>query len=314
MARFRSRLPQLDGDVFLTDGGLETTLVFLEGVDLPCFAALPLVADEAGRAKIMSYFEPYLVMSRERGVGFILDTPTWRANADWGERLGYSPEQLTAINRAAVAMLVELRDAHSSDGTRIVINGAIGPRGDGYRVDSAMSAEEAQLYHDAQIAAFRDSEADMVSAITMTYVEEAIGIARAARARGLPAVISFTVETDGRLPSGETLEAAVTAVDAATGNAPAFYMINCAHPLHFEGAIAPGGPWLDRVRGIRANASTRSHAELDEAQDLDAGDPVQLGRHYRELRGRLNRFSVMGGCCGTDHWHIAANCEDCLSA
>jgi homocysteine S-methyltransferase len=314
MALYRAALPQVGGDIFLTDGGLETTLVFLEGIDLPSFAAFPLVTDDAGRARLKSYFEPYLATARERGVGFILDTPTWRANRDWGEKLGYSAEQLVAINRSAVALLAELRATHTATNTPIVINGVIGPRGDGYQANTRMTTEEAQRYHDEQIAAFRDTEADMVSAITMTYAEEAIGIARAARAHGLPVVISFTVETDGRLPSGDTLKAAISAVDEATARAPAYYMINCAHPLHFENAIASGEPWLDRIRGIRANASTRSHAELDEAQDLDDGDPVELGRHYRELRSRLGRFSVMGGCCGTDHRHIAAICDACLAA
>jgi homocysteine S-methyltransferase len=176
-----------------------------------------------------------------------------------------------------------------------------------------MTAAEAQAYHAAQIEAFRDTAADMVSAITMTYPEEAIGIARVARACGLPAAISFTVETDGKLPSGDTLRAAIEAVDQETGGAPAYYMINCAHPLHFEEALTAGGAWIDRIRGLRANASTLSHAELDAATELDPGDPVDLGRRYRALRPRLRRLSVMGGCCGTDHRHIAAICEACLA-
>jgi homocysteine S-methyltransferase len=312
MALYRHRLPQLDGTPFLTDGGLETSLVFLEGVDLPAFAAFPLLTDEEGRRRLRRYFEPYLRLAVARGAGFVLDTATWRANADWGGKLGYAAEALAEVNRASVAFASELRDTFANDATRIVINGTIGPRGDGYRVDSTMTAEEARAYHGAQVETFRGTDADMVSAITMTYVEEAIGIAQAARAAGVPVVVSFTVETDGRLPSGQTLHSAIKQADRATEGAPAYYMINCAHPTHFEDAIAEAGPWRDRIRGVRANASRKSHAELDTATELDIGDPVELGRQYRGLRGRLRRLSVFGGCCGTDHRHIAAICDACL--
>jgi homocysteine S-methyltransferase len=311
MPRYRHALPQLGQSIFLADGGLETTLVFLDGIELPAFAAFPLLEDEAGRERLRAYFRPYLATAREKGVGFILDTPTWRANADWGAKLGYSAEALARINRQSVAFIAELR-AQASGRAPIVLNGVVGPRGDGYQVETRMSADEAQRYHRPQIEAFRDSEADMVSAITMTYPEEAIGIARAAQANDMPVAISFTVETDGKLPSGDTLEEAIEAVDRATLAGPAYYMINCAHPLHFEDAIRSGAAWLDRIRGIRANASTMSHAELDQATELDAGDPADLGRRYRSLRDQLKRFSIMGGCCGTDHRHIAAICEACL--
>ena len=318
MPRYRQALPQLSGPkVFLTDGGLETTLVFLDGIDLPGFAAFPLVADDGGRAKLRGYFRPYLATAVRAGAGFILDTPTWRANADWGEKLGYSAAALAQINRQSVAMAADLREAWTTQDTPIVLNGVVGPRGDGYRADARMSADEAQGYHTAQIEAFRDSGADMVSAITITYPEEAVGIARAARAAGLPAAISFTVETDGRLPSGDTLKAAIEQVDRATASAPAYYMINCAHPLHFEDALAAGeasgDPWVHRIRGIRANASTMSHAELDAMTELDSGDPADLGRRYRALRRRLPCVCVMGGCCGTDQRHIAAICEACVT-
>src|SRR5262249_32668887 len=195
----------------------------------------------------------------------------------------------------------------------IVISGNIGPRGDGYNPSAIMNALEAQDYHAEQIAVFRDSAADMVSAFTMNYIEEPIGIAHAAKAAGMPVVISFTVETDCRLPTGQTLKQAVQEVDAATGNAPAYYMINCAHPTHFDGVLAAGEPWTRRLRGLRANASRRSHAELDAATDLDAGDPVELGRQYAEVRRRLRHINVLGGCCGTDHRHVEQICFACES-
>ena len=314
MASYRDALPQLDGSVFLMDGGLETTLVFLEGLDLPCFAAFPLLLDDAGRQTLKRYFEPYLRTAADRKVGFVLDTATWRANPDWGEKLGYSKEAITDINRRGVALAVEIRNASATSPTPIVINGVVGPRGDGYRADAQMTADDAQQYHSEQIEAFRDAGADMVSAITMNYAEEAIGITRAAKANDIPVVIAFTVETDGKLATGETLQSAIKRVDEATGGAPAYFMINCAHPSHFDDAISGVGDWSDRIRGVRANASAKSHAELDEAVELDAGDPVALAKEYRDLRKRLRHLSVLGGCCGTDHRHILAICDACLPA
>jgi S-methylmethionine-dependent homocysteine/selenocysteine methylase len=305
--------PPRDGTVFLTDGGLETTLVFLTKVDLPCFAAFPLLLSSSGRQQLERYFEPYLRTAREQRVGFILDTPTWRANPDWGAKLGYSPQNLADINRQSVAWAKDLRNRHAEGSAPVVINGVIGPRGDGYRPGQQMNAEEARDYHTLQVEAFREAGADLVSAITMNYAEEAMGIADAACRAGIPAVISFTVETDGRLASSESLQSAIERTDAATGRAPLYYMINCAHPAHFEHIMADGADWTSRIQGLRANASQKSHAELDEAVELDPGDPVDLGRRYRELRGRMRNLSVLGGCCGTDHRHIVAICEACLS-
>jgi S-methylmethionine-dependent homocysteine/selenocysteine methylase len=297
-------LPQLSGDrVFLTDGGLETTLIFHGGLELEHFASYPLLDDEQGRAALRGYFAGYLDVAREHGAGFVLDTATWRSNPDWGALLGHDAEALDRFNRDAVAFAQELRDEYGD--TPILVNGVLGPRGDGYVVEDAMSAEEAETYHSAQIRSFAAAGADMVSAITMTYVEEAIGIARAAAAADMPAAVSFTVETDGRLPSGQPLGDAIEQVDRETNGSVAYYMINCAHPTHFEDAIADGG-WRERIAGVRANASKMSHEELDAAEELDDGDPAELGADYRAMRSRLPRVNVLGGCCGTDDRHIAA--------
>ncbi|HEX2526026.1 MAG TPA: homocysteine S-methyltransferase family protein [Geminicoccus sp.] len=311
MPRFRHDLPQMREGLFLTDGGLETTLVFLENVPLPMFASFPLVVDEQGQERLRSYYRPYLEIARERGLGFILDTPTWRANADWAKLLGYGPTALASVNRRAVALLEAIRD-EADHPAPLVISGIVGPRGDGYRPDSRMTAEDARSYHHAQIATFAETEADMVSAVTLNYAEEALGIARAAADVDLPLVLSFTVETDGRLPSGQQLRDAVATVDDATGGSPVYYMINCAHPSHFRHVLEDGGQWLDRIGGIRANASARSHAELDEATELDIGDPKALAQDYRRMRDQLRRLCVMGGCCGTDHRHLRAICEAVL--
>ncbi len=218
------------------------------------------------------------------------------------------------MNRQSIALLAELRRTFESDRSPVVISGCVGPRGDGYKVENAMTAAEAQAYHAKQIDVFAGSEADMVTAITMTYAEEAIGITRAAEVAGIPVAISFTVETDGHLPSGQSLKDAVETVDAATGNGPAYYMINCAHPDHFEDALKAGESWVKRIQGLRANASRMSHAELDEAEELDAGDPDELGQQYRDLQARFGHITVMGGCCGTDHRHIEAIGSACTAA
>jgi len=303
--RHRSELPQLDGGVFLTDGGIETTLIFHEGLDLPLFAAFDLLKDEEGTGALRRYYEPYLELARERELGFVLESPTWRASPRWASELGYSPDQLDGLNRRAIALMEELRDAHDGGGP-IVISGCIGPQDDGYSPATKLSAAEAQDYHSTQIGTFDDTSADMVCAITMTYAHEATGIARAAREAGLPAAISFTLETDGRLPSGQELGEAIEQVDAETDSSPAYYMINCAHPTHFEDALEGGAAWAQRIRGLRANASTKSHAELDEAEELDEGDPDDLGPRYAALRDRLPNLNVLGGCCGTDHRHVCA--------
>ncbi len=309
---YRNFLPQIDGSLFLTDGGLETTLLFHHGIALPCFAAFPLLRDEVGRIALRRYFEPYLRIAAKRRVGFILDTPTWRANPEWAARLGYGRDDLVAINCEAVEWAVDLRNAFTSPVTPIVINGVIGPRGDGYRPDAQMSIPEAADYHALQIDAFRRAGADMASAVTMNYPEEAAGIAVASREARLPVAISFTVETDGRLASGESLGEAIETVEQASGGWPAYFMINCAHPSHFDSVLAAGGTWMQRIMGVRANASAKSHAELDEAQELDIGDPADLARHYRELRSRLPNLSILGGCCGTDHRHIGAISQHCF--
>ena len=311
MAKYRHHLPQLSDKLFLTDGGMETTLIFHEGVNLPYFASFDLLNSDEGRAHVTRYYKRYLAMARKASLGFILKTPTWRANPDWAAKLGYNKTALDDVNRRAVTMMADLRDDFETLGCPVVISGNIGPRGDGYSPDRIMSADEAEAYHGNQILTFRDSEADMVSAFTLNYVNEAIGIARAAKSAGMPSVISFTVETDGRLPTGQTLKDAIEETDAQSGEAPAYYMLNCAHPTHFEDALKSGPRWVQRLRGVRANASKRSHAELDAAPDLDAGDPAELGRQYGALRRKLRHINVLGGCCGTDHRHVEQICFAC---
>ena len=304
MPRYRHHLPQLDGALFITDGGLETTMLFHEGFDLPYLSALPLLRSEHARDAMRRYFAHFADIAAKAGAGLIVDGPTWRASPDWGAKLGYTPAELAAENRAAIDFQCSIRAAHEGRVSPIVVSGAVGPRGDGYKPGEIMSPAEAERYHAVQIGLFAETEADMVTAYTITNAPEATGIARAAKAAGIPAVISFTVETDGRLPTGQTLGGAIEEVDAATGEAPAYYMINCAHPSHFAGTLAEGGAWLHRLRGLRGNASRKSHAELDESTTLDIGDPRAFGAETAALNRRLGHINVLGGCCGTDHRHI----------
>lgn len=315
MAKYRHRLPQLDGGMFLTDAGIETTLIFHDGQDLPYFAAFHLLRDAEGTEALRGYFRRHARIARDSGVGFVLESATWRSSADWAEKLGYSPEELDEANRKAIWLLHELRDEFENGHGHapLVISGCIGPRGDGYDPTRVMSADEAQAYHTRQARVFAEADADMITAITMTNVPEAIGITRAAQDEGMPAVISFTVETDGNLPTGQTLKEAIEAVDEATGKGPAYYMINCAHPTHFRNVLRDEG-WIRRLKGLRCNASRLSHAELDEAEELDAGDPVEFGADYRALRERFPQINVLGGCCGTDHRHIEQICHACRAA
>ncbi len=313
-AKYRTRLPQLDGGKFLADGGIETTLIFHDGWDLPVNAAFVLLESERGRAALRAYFDRYAPMAVRQGFGFVLESPTWRANPDWAARIGRDRAKLAKANRDAIDLMIEVRDHYETKRSPFVISGCIGPRGDGYDPGNVMSAVEAEDYHGWQIGVFRETSADFVSAITMTNIPEATGVARAARAARMPCVISFTLETDGRLPTGDALGEAILAVDAATEGYPAYYMINCAHPTHFEHVLDPGAPWIGRLRGLRANSSKLSHAELDNAPELDIGNPEELGAQYGGIVDRLPQINVLGGCCGTDHRHVACIGHACKAA
>ncbi len=297
----QGELPQLAGEPVVNDGGLETDLIYHHKADLPHFAAFPLVDDAAGRDLLLDYYREYVNIAERAGAAVQLDTPTWRASADWGERLGYSASDLRRVNRDAVALIGRLKD---ETGGRLLVSGNVGPRGDGYVAGAAIDPDEAAAYHAPQIEALADGGADLVTVLTLTGTGEAVGIVRAARAAGVPVAVSFTVEQDGRLPDGTTLAAAVSEVDAEGG--PDYFMVNCAHPTHIAPGLAEDGAWRSRIRGLRVNASTLSHAELDVASELDEGDPGELTRSQNELRSLLPNLSLVGGCCGTDSRHLAA--------
>ncbi len=291
---------------FLTDGGIETFLIFDEGLELPDFASFILLQTRQGVTALSEYYLRYLKLAAKFGMGFVFETPTWRASSDWGDRLGYSPEALMAVNASAVALMVELKQEFGASSVPTFISGCVGPRGDGYDPGEIMTADQAQAYHVPQVSVLRQAGADLVTGITMTNTPEAIGLVRAAQQATCPAVISFTVETDGNLPTGEALGEAIERVDAATNCGPAWYMINCAHPTHFRAQFNRAQAWTRRIGGLRANASCKSHAELDEAVELDRGDAVDLAERYAELCQAFPSVRILGGCCGTDHQHIEA--------
>ncbi len=298
--------------IYLTDGGLETDLIFNKKIDLPHFAAFPLLENPQQMEILRKYYLEYLELARSFKTNFILESPTWRANEDWGYTLGYSKTDLIRLNKLAIKELQSLKTLFKNDINSILVSGQIGPRGDGYQVEDAMKAANAKAYHDLQIKAFKEAGADLITAITMNYVDEAFGIVLSAQSNNMPVVISFTVETDGNLPSGESLEEAITAIDSFSDNYPSYYMINCAHPTHFSEKIKSNSKWKSRIKGIRANASCKSHAELDQSTELDIGNKEELGQLHIHLKEHLPNLNVFGGCCGTDTSHIKSICKHVL--
>ncbi len=296
-------------DLMLTDGGLETVLIFHDGLDLPDFAAFPVLDAPGGRERLGAYLQAFLDVAERHETGFVLETPTWRASADWGARLGYSHSDLRRICQDSVDMARALRDGWTGAG-KVLISGNVGPRGDGYVPGVMMTAAQAADYHRAQITALSDAGADLVTSATLSYADEAAGVVTAAAQIGTPVVAGFTVEVDGRLPSGETLKEAIERVDQATDGYAAWFMLNCAHPEHMRPAL-DGGDWAGRIGALRVNASRLSHAELDEATELDDGDPRELAQECSQLAALLPGLRVLGGCCGTDVRHVAAMAQAC---
>ena len=307
-------LPQLSGEIFITDGGFETHMIFNENQDLPNFSAFLMTDTAEGREKMREYYRHYLPIAQRAGKGFIFDTNTWRASSDWGALVGYDAARLRQVNIDAVKFCADMQPEFAAAGVNSLVSGVFGPRRDGWKYDAVMSVDEAEDYHDAQMAAFAEAGVQYVTCYTLTNVPEAIGLANLARQQGLPIVLSFTLETDGRLPGGKPLGQAIEETDAATGGYPAYYMLNCVHPIHFAGTVREAGRWIDRIGGVRANASMKSHAELDESEVLDVGDWNDLAQRYQQLLPFMPSLRVIGGCCGTDHRHISAICDVCLPA
>ncbi len=301
--------PLFSSPCYLTDGGLETSLIFQQGIDLPFFSALTLLERGSGEHELKSYYQPYLDIALRYQLGFILESPTWRGSSKWGRLLGLSQEKLKSLNQQAIQLLRQIKNQYQDRRTAILISGCIGPQGDGYKLEETLSVAEAMDYHIEQMSWLRDAGAEVISAFTLTHVEEAIGIVLAAKSLTIPVVIGFTLETNGHLPSGQRLQDAIFEVDKQSANYAEHFMINCAHPSHFLSQLFDSGRWKERVCAVRANASTKSHAELDQADELDEGCPNKLGVEYAELKTYLPKLKVIGGCCGTDARHIESICR-----
>ena len=312
MSKYRNKLPQLESnELFLTDGGTETDLIYSKGFELPCFASFHLLNQVDGYQAIRDYYRQFAGMARDREVGFILCSLTYRASSDWGQELGYTEMELAYMNHKATSLLRDVAEEFETSASKMVISGCVGPREDAYLPNGSMTPDQAEDYHSIQINTLAEAGVDMITALTLNEVDEAIGITRAARSAGLPVVIAFSLETDGTLLAGGSLEDAIQQIDAATDNGPAYYMINCAHPTHFD-KLLQERPWVSRIRGIRANASSKSHAELWESDRLEDGNPLELGQQYANLTRRFSHINVLGGCCGTDHRHVAEICNHVL--
>lgn len=288
---------------FVSDGGMETDLIFHQGAELPLFASFVLLDSAEGREMLRRYANAYLDMAQQARRGIVLGTPTWRANGGWGPKLGLDDAGIRDVNRRALALARDARDAHPWR-EQILIEGVLGPAGDGYAPAELLTPTDAARLHSAQLETFAEEGVDLATAFTITHPGEAIGIINRARELGLPFALSFTVETDGRLPTGQELGSVLDEVETATGGYCQYYGINCAHPDHFVNQLPSG--WLSRIGMIRPNASRCSHAELDEASELDDGDPDEFGALFADMAKRLPALRVIGGCCGSDMRHIKA--------
>lgn len=294
-------IPEKLNRPFLCYTGIETDLIFNQGIELPGFATFPLLETEEGRSLLKKSYMAQVTLAREMGCGVMFESATWVANRDRAAKLGYGPNRLEQINIDAIQFIRELSD--NVGDVPIVLSAQVGPRGDGYKPDHHMDDEEAQLYHSVQMAHLAKAKPDIVSAFTISYPEEAIGIVRAAEHSKLPVAISFTVETDGLLPTGMPLGEALDAVDAATDQYAEYFLINCAHPEHFLPNLNDG-PWIERLAGVVVNASRCSHAELDNATELDEGDPQELGTYLGLIKNTYPHMHIFGGCCGADMRHM----------
>lgn len=303
MSRYRNQLPQLSEDLFLADGGLETDLIFNHGVEIQEFAAHTLLPDPLTRNIVADYFRAYLSLANEHNAGFILDSQTWKAHMHWAHDLGVNENDLRKANKASVAFIDSLRNEFSGNAKPIVLCGIIGPTADAYAPEDRVGAKKAEEYHSRQLGWLAETAVDMISGTTFPRTDEAVGLVRAAQSFNLPVVISFTVETDGCLPTGRALGDAIRAVDDSTGGAVAYFSVNCAHPDHFFN-VFDGADWTHRVRALRCNASRQSHAELDACEVLDAGSPEELASQYRSILTEMPWLNIFGGCCGTDLRHV----------
>lgn len=300
---------QRDGKLYLTEGGIETEMMYKWGFDLPHFAMFPLLDNPEAMAAMRGMYRRYLDVAAKHGMCALMGGLDYRASPDWGALLGYSPESLAQANHRSIAFLRELAREYATDIPEILVQGFIGPRGDAYQLNRTITETEAEDYHSVQLATLKEADVDLAWAFTLNNVAEAIGIARAAARIEVPLAISFTLDDNSKLKSGPSLAEAIESVDAATGGSAVFFSINCSHPFEFEPGLE-SGDWIGRVRGLRPNASRMEKVALCKLGHLEEGDPVELGQLMGDLARRYPHMDIWGGCCGTGDVHldeIAAN-------
>ena len=296
-------LPQQSGKLMTTAGGFETWMQYVDGFKLRHFCAFELLNDARGLGCLRDYHRKVVEAATANGFGVINEGLHYRSSRDWGELIGFSREALLEINVRGIEFYRDFAREYAGPDTPMLVGGVVGPRGDAYNIGRLPDAAEAEDYHSEQIRIFREAGADHVTAMTFSSVDEAIGVARAAKSVGIPVVISFLLARGGRLKGGETLEEAITRVDSATDDAPAYYMINCTHPTEFEPALT-AGKWISRLGGFMPNAVAMETLDLCKLGHLEDGDPVELGAQMGALAQRFPHINVWGGCCGTDGRHI----------
>lgn len=294
------------GELFLTEGGTETEIMYKHGFELPEFAMFPLLENPIAVTAMRDMFRSQLDVAAEFAMSMLLTGIDYRASPDWGAKLGYSPHGLAQANIQSIEFLRELAGEYNGQIPRTLIGGTIGPRGDAYQLNRTITAAEAEDYHSVQLATLKQAAVDFACAATFNNIPEAVGVARAAKKIGVPLIVSLTVDSSSRLKSGPTVADAIQAIDfEAADAAPISYLLNCSHPVEFEPALT-AGPWTSRLHGFRPNASKMEKLALCKLGHLEEGDPVELGRLMGGLARRYPHMNVWGGCCGTGDTHLRA--------
>jgi homocysteine S-methyltransferase len=296
--------PAGSGELFLTEGGSETEIMYRHGYELPEFAMFPLLENPTARAAMRGMYCEQLDVAAEHGLSFLLTGMDYRASPDWGAKLGYSAQALADANIAAIDFLRDIAQDYAGQIPRLLVGGILGPRGDAYSLNQTITAASAEDYHAVQLQTLKRAGVDFAIAQTINNIPEAVGIARAAAAINMPLSISLTLDSSGRLKSGPSLGEAITEIDRLSDDtAPAFYMLNCSHPVEYAPAITANG-WTHRLRGVRPNASKMEKIALCKLGHIEDGDPVELGQQMADLRARFPHMDIFGGCCGTGAAHL----------
>ncbi|MCB8822139.1 homocysteine S-methyltransferase family protein [Microvirga rosea] len=300
------------GVVFLTDGGIETRLIYEFSLGLRDFASFPELFDSRGRAALRKVYTSYLDVAAQSGRPMLIGSPTWRAHPDGLRHAGFGePDDLTRVNTEAVSFLRELRREMKLE-KQVYIAGVIGPRGDGYRAEGAPQTEEAQHYHHAQARALADAGVDFLYAPTFASRTELIGVALAMAGTGCTYALAPVINGHGDLPDGSSLSEVISFIDATVQPRPLYYLTGCVHASTFSDAVADDDrlqPLMPkRLVGMKANASALPPEKLNDLDHVEGDEPAAFARGILNLHNKYS-LRILGGCCGTDAGHIRALAE-----